>query len=44
MVQVGVLCGAMMLLWEKARQLEDDPTPKANAEWQWWADALTGMC
>ncbi len=41
LVHVGVLCGASMLLWEKARQLEQGPTPKASAEWRWWVDALT---
>jgi hypothetical protein len=41
LVDVGVLCGASMLLWEKALQLEHGPTPKTNAEWRWWVDALT---
>jgi hypothetical protein len=41
LVHVGVLCGASMMLWDKARQMEQSPTPKANAEWRWWVDALT---
>lgn len=43
LVHVGVLFGASMLLWEKARQLEEGSTPKAYAEWQWWVEALSSL-
>ena len=35
LVDVGVLCGALMLLWLKALALEEDhPSPEVRAEWQ----------
>jgi hypothetical protein len=40
LVAVGVLCGALMLLWLKALALEEDSSPDIRAEWQWWVDAL----
>ncbi len=43
LVDVGVLCGALMLLWLKALALEEDPSPEIGAEWQWWVDALVHM-
>jgi hypothetical protein len=46
MVQVGLLCGALMLLWQKALalELEETPSPLAEADWQWWVDALVRLC
>jgi aminoglycoside phosphotransferase (APT) family kinase protein len=40
LVDVGVLCGALVLLWLKALALEEQPSPELRAEWQWWIDAL----
>ncbi len=40
LVDVAVLCGALMLLWLKALALEEQPSPEVRAEWQWWVDAL----
>jgi hypothetical protein len=40
---VGVLCGALMLLWLKALALEENPSPEVRAEWQWWVDALVHL-
>ena len=39
LVRVGVLCGAVMLLWPKALGLESG-NPRAAAEWDWWAEQL----
>jgi hypothetical protein len=44
MIDVGVLCGAVMLLRETARALQEVPSPRAEAEWQWWIDALVRQC
>ncbi len=43
LVGIGVLCGAVMLLWEKALALEEAPSPRIAAEWQWWVDALVRL-
>ena len=43
MVGIGVLCGAVTLLWEKALALEEAPSPRIAAEWQWWVDALVRL-
>jgi aminoglycoside phosphotransferase (APT) family kinase protein len=40
LVDVGVLCGALTLLWLKALELEEQPSTELRAEWQWWVDAL----
>jgi aminoglycoside phosphotransferase (APT) family kinase protein len=39
MVAVGILCGALMLLWSKALALESGST-KARSDWQWWINQL----
>ena len=39
LVDVGILCGAVMLLWPKALGLESGD-PRAAPEWDWWADRL----
>ena len=41
LVSAGVLCGALMLLWDKALALETG-TPKAVKEWEWWVAQLAG--
>lgn len=40
MVSVGVLCGALMLLWAKALSLEETSSPHAAEEWNWWVTQL----
>jgi len=40
MVSVGVLCGALMLLWAKALSLEESGSPHAAEEWNWWVTQL----
>jgi aminoglycoside phosphotransferase (APT) family kinase protein len=40
MVSVGILCGALMLLWAKALSLEDSGSPRAEEEWNWWVTQL----
>ncbi len=40
MVSVGVLCGALMLLWAKALSLEESGSPYAVEEWNWWVTQL----
>ena len=40
MVSVGVLCGALMLLWAKALSLEESRSPHAAEEWNWWVTQL----
>jgi Phosphotransferase enzyme family len=40
MVAVGVLCGALMLLWAKALSLEESGSPQAAEEWNWWVTQL----
>ena len=46
LVQVGLLCGALMLLWQKALalELEETPTPQAEDDWLWWVNALVRLC
>lgn len=39
MVDVGVLCGALMLLWSKASELESG-SGRAATEWEWWVERL----
>ncbi len=39
MLDVGLLCGALMLLWSKASALEAG-SAGAAAEWQWWVGRL----
>ncbi len=39
MLSVGLLCGALMLLWSKALALESG-SEEAAREWQWWVDQL----
>jgi hypothetical protein len=39
LVDVAVLTGAAMLLWDRALDLEDG-APGAAAEWTWWVDQL----
>jgi hypothetical protein len=39
MVDVGLLCGALMLLWSKATALESG-SGEAATEWEWWVDRL----
>lgn len=39
MVSIGVLCGAVMLLWDK---VPATGSAKALAEWSWWVDQLLG--
>jgi hypothetical protein len=43
LIDVGVLCGALTLLWLKALALEEQPSPELRAEWQWWVDALVDV-
>jgi hypothetical protein len=40
MVSVGILCGALMLLWAKALSLEESASPRAEEEWNWWVTRL----
>lgn len=42
MVQAGLFCGAMMLLWSKARSLEAGK-PGAEEEWHWWVDQVASV-
>ena len=46
LVQVGLLCGALMLLWQKALalELEEAPSPQAEDDWLWWVNALVRLC
>ena len=39
MLDVGLLCGALMLLWSKATALESG-SGEAATEWEWWVDQL----
>jgi aminoglycoside phosphotransferase (APT) family kinase protein len=40
LVSLGILCGALMLLWSKALALEESGSPAAAAEWDWWVARL----
>jgi Phosphotransferase enzyme family len=40
MVAVGVMSGALMLLWAKALSLEESGSPQAAEEWNWWVTQL----
>jgi aminoglycoside phosphotransferase (APT) family kinase protein len=40
MVSVGVMSGALMLLWAKALSLEESASPHAEEEWNWWVTQL----
>jgi hypothetical protein len=40
MVSVGILCGALMLLWAKALSLQEPGSPRAAEEWIWWVTQL----
>ncbi len=40
MVSVGVMSGALMLLWAKALSLEESGSPHAAEEWDWWVTQL----
>jgi hypothetical protein len=40
MVSVGVMCGALMLLWAKALSLEESGSLHAAEEWNWWVTQL----
>jgi hypothetical protein len=40
MASVGILCGALMLLWSKALNLEESGSPYAVEEWNWWVTQL----
>lgn len=39
LVDLAVLTGATMLLWDRALDLQDG-TPGADAEWSWWIEEL----
>ena len=41
MVSVGVMSGALMLLWAKALSLEESGSPQAAEEWNWWVTQLS---
>jgi hypothetical protein len=40
MVSVGILSGALMLLWAKALSLEESGSSQASEEWNWWVTQL----
>jgi hypothetical protein len=40
MVSVGILSGALMLLWAKALSLEESGSSHAEEEWNWWVTQL----
>jgi hypothetical protein len=40
MVSIGILSGALMLLWAKALSLEESGSPQAAEEWNWWVNQL----
>ena len=40
MVSIGILSGALMLLWAKALSLEESGSPHAAEEWNWWVTQL----
>jgi hypothetical protein len=40
MVSIGILSGALMLLWAKALSLEESGSPQAAEEWNWWVTRL----
>jgi hypothetical protein len=40
MVSVGIVSGALMLLWAKAIGLEEPGRPRAEEEWNWWVTQL----
>jgi hypothetical protein len=42
MLNAGLLCASMMLLWEKALALEAE-APGAKEEWTWWVSRLQGQ-
>ena len=39
LLAVGLLCGALMLLWAKALAL-DHGSPRSLPEWDWWIERL----
>jgi hypothetical protein len=42
MVSVGILGGALALIWAKALELETG-TRRAREEWDWWVDRLASV-
>ena len=40
MVSIGVMSGALMLLWAKALSLQEPGSPRAAEEWNWWVTQL----
>jgi hypothetical protein len=44
MLAVGIVCGAITLLWLKTLAVEEAASPQSQADWQWWVDALVRMC